>query len=102
MELQVIVCLLIVFEGENIHFIYLYTVSVINCKIVLQGIAYLTTMGRNLLRRTKTMIMLVATVLFHLSPAGGLRIVLRVILTVGIKNLLSTHGKASFGTPSER
>lgn len=48
------------------------------------------------------MIMLVATVLFHLSPAGGLRIVLRVILTVGIKNLLSTHGKASFGTPSER
>lgn len=59
-------------------------------------------MERNFLRETKTMILMMASVLLHMSPAGGLRTVLGVILTVLIINLLSSHGKASYGILSER
>lgn len=48
------------------------------------------------------MIMLVVIVLFYLSLVGGLWIVLRVILMVGIKNLLLICGKVLFGIFLER
>lgn len=69
----------------------------INCKIVFQGIAYLNTMGLNLLRKTKTMILMEGTVLLYIVLDGGLEAVLKVILTVKIINLLSTHGMESHG-----
>lgn len=49
-------------------------------------------MGRNLLRKTETMILVVATVLLRLVPDGGMEAVLIVILTVEIIDMPSSHG----------
>lgn len=59
-------------------------------------------MGRNLLRKTETMILVMATVLLRIVPDGGMEDVLIVILTVEIIDMPSSHGKASYGILSER
>lgn len=59
-------------------------------------------MGRNLLRKTETMILIERTVLLCIVLDGGLEAVLIVILTVEIIDMPSSHGKASYGILSER
>lgn len=69
-----------------------------DCKIVFQGIVYLTTMGRNLPQKTKTMTPMIKTAQFCISPDGGLQTVFIVISTVETRNLPSSHGLVSYGT----
>lgn len=70
-----------------------------DCKIVFQGIVYLTTMGKNSPQKTKTMTPMLKTAQFCFNPDGGLPTVLRVILTVETRNLPSSHGLVLYGTP---
>lgn len=65
-----------------------------DCKIVFQGIVYLTTMGRNLPQKTKTMTPMIKTAQF----CGDLQTVFIVISTVETRNLPSSHGLVSYGT----
>lgn len=69
-----------------------------DCKIVFQGMIYLTTMGKNSQQKTKTMTPMLKTVQFCFNPDGGLQTFLRVILTEETRNLPSSHGLVSYGT----